>query len=383
MNKEQTVCWLDSSGEERCALWRSESGAPPPKQVLVADDRMNADTAFRLACEGTSLLWRGDFHNARQLLGAMARRVDRKPPKPGASPEQSFHLYRQAQSRRARILGMLLLPVEAGHVIPLRRAPDVRLACEQAYGQCHEPYVMSLRELQGVLGAGEWRKKGVRVPALGESITPHYGVFSPVRGEYVDLVAEAPLPPQGTAFDIGTGSGVLAAVLARRGVRRVVATDLDTRALVCARENINRLGLSSTVDIQQADLFPGGRASLIVCNPPWLPGRARTPLEHAVYDPGSRMLRGFLDGLSAHLEPGGEGWLIISDLAERLGLRSRTELTELFDQAGLTVMGRLDARPLHPRAHDPADPLHSSRKAEVTTLWRLAVSPGAADGTHR
>ncbi|MER5293714.1 class I SAM-dependent methyltransferase [Streptomyces pharetrae] len=372
------MCWPDGSGGERCALWRSESGAPPPKQVVVADDRMNADTAFRLACEGTSLLWRGDFHNARQLLGAMARRVGRRPPKPGASPEQSFHLYRQAQARRARILGMLLLPVEAGHVIPLRRAPDVRLACEQAYGQCDRPYVVSLRELQGVLGAGEWRRKGVHVPALGESITPHHGVFSPVRGEYVDLVAEAPLPSRGTAFDIGTGTGVLASVLARRGVRRVVATDLDARALACARENIDRLGLASTVDIRQADLFPDGRASLVVCNPPWLPGRARTPLEHAVYDPGSRMLRGFLDGLSAHLEPGGEGWLIISDLAERLGLRSRTELTELFAQAGLTVVGRLDARPRHPRAHDPADPLHSARKAEVTSLWRLAASPGTA-----
>ncbi|MBG0850464.1 class I SAM-dependent methyltransferase [Streptomyces spinoverrucosus] len=377
MNKEQTIRWPESSGEERRALWRSESGAPPPKRVLVADDRMNADTAFRLACEGTSLLWRGDFPNARQLLRAMARRVDRKPPKAGASPEQSFHLYRQAQSRRARILGMLLVPVEGAHVIPLRRAPDVRLACEQAYGQCHESYVVSLRELQGVLGAGEWRRKGVRVPALGESITPHYGVFSPVRGEYVDLVAEAPLPSQGTAFDIGTGTGVLAAVLARRGVRRVVATDFDARSLACARENIDRLGLTSTVDIQQADLFPAGRASLIVCNPPWLPGRARTPLEHAVYDPGSRMLRGFLDGLSVHLEPGGQGWLVISDLAERLGLRSRTELTELFAQAGLTVVGRLDARPLHPRAHDTADPLHSARKAEVTSLWRLTASPGA------
>ncbi|WP_343997403.1 class I SAM-dependent methyltransferase [Streptomyces thermocarboxydovorans] len=373
MSDDQSIHWLDGSGREHCARWRSESGGPPPKQVLVADDRMNADTAFRLACEGTSLLWRGDFHNARQLLSAMARRADRKPPRRGTSPQQSFHLYRQAQSRRARILGMLLLPVEAGHVIPLRRAPDVRLACEQAYGPCQEPYVVSLRELQGVLGAGEWRRKGVHVPALGASVVPHYGVFSPVRGEYVGLVAEAPLPSRDTAFDIGTGTGVLAAVLARRGVRQVVATDLDPRALACARQNIDRLGVSATVEIRQADPFPDGRASLIVCNPPWLPGRARTPLERAVYDPGSRMLHGFLDGLSAHLEPGGEGWLIISDLAERLGLRAPTELTDLFTRTGLTVAGRLDARPLHPRAHDTDDPLHDARKAEVTSLWRLTA----------
>lgn len=272
---------------------------------------------------------------------------------------------------------MLLLPFDAGHVIPLRRAPDVRLACEQAYGPSDESYVMSLRELQGVIGAGEWRKKGLHLPALAGSITPHYGVFSPVRGEYVELVAEAPLLPRGTAFDIGTGTGVLAAVMAQRGVQRVVATDQDPRALACARENVARLGLADIVDVQQADLFPAGRASLIVCNPPWLPGRARTSLEHAVYDPDSRMLRGFIDGLTAHLEPDGEGWLILSDLAEHLGLRSRSELLEQFDKAGLRVVDRLDVRPNHPRAHDPADPLHTARKAEVTSLWRLAAGPGS------
>ncbi|WP_236576248.1 methyltransferase [Streptomyces sp. HF10] len=377
MSTEQTIRWLESSGEERLARWRSAAGALSPARVVAADDRMNADTAFRLACEGTALLWHGDFHNARQLLDAMARRVDRKRPKPGTSAAQDFHLYRQAQSRRARILGMLLVPVAAGHVIPLRRAPDVRQACERAYGQSSEPYVVSLRELQGVMGAAEWHRKGVHVPALEESITPHYGVFSPVRGEYVDLVAEAPLPSRLEAFDIGTGTGVLAAVLARRGVQRVVATDFEARALACARENISRLGLSPVVDVRQADLFPAGRAPLIVCNPPWLPGRARTPLEHAVYDPGSRMLRGFVEGLPAHLAPGGEGWLIISDLAERLGLRAPEELPELFAEAGLRVVGRLETRPRHPRAHDRDDPLHAARSAEVTSLWRLAVDRDA------
>nr|WP_078870867.1 class I SAM-dependent methyltransferase [Streptomyces caatingaensis] len=369
--------WRDDSGEERRARWRSENGAPPPERVVVADDRMNADTAFRLACEGTSLLWNGDFHNARQLLAAMARRVDRKPPRPGATPTETFHRYRQAQSRRTRILGMLLVPFEPGHVVPLRRAPDVRAACEQAYGPATEPYVVSLRELQGVIGAGEWRRKGLYVPALGESITPHYGVFSPVRGEYVDLVAQAPLPPGDRAFDIGTGTGVLAAVLARRGVPRVVATDQDPRAIACARENLGRLGLSGAVTVEETDLFPEGRASLVVCNPPWLPGRPRTSLEYAVYDPGSRMLREFVGGLSRHLEPGGEGWLIISDLAERLGLRGRDELPELFEEAGLSVAGRLDTRPRHSRPQDRSDPLYAERAAEVTSLWRLTAGGDA------
>jgi prophage antirepressor-like protein len=92
-----------------------------------------------------------------------------------------------------------------------------------------------------------------------------------------------------------------------------------------------------------------------------------------VYDEGSRMLRGYLNGLAAHLAPGGEGWLILSDLAEHLGLRSRAELLDWVAQAGLTVLGRLDAKPRHSKASDTNDPLHSARAAEITSLWRLGA----------
>lgn len=374
-----TLHWTED-GAERSALWRSEAGLPPPKRVVIADDQTPADTAYRLASEGTALLWRGDFQNARQLLQAMARRVDRKPQRKErgaaqapASLTESFHKHRLAQSQRARTLGMLLLPFEAGHVVPLRRAPDVHEACEQVYGKSDTPYVASMRELLGLIGAYEWRRKGVAIPVLGERIHPWYGVFSPVRGEYIELVAKEPLPTTALAFDIGTGTGVLAALLAQRGVRRVVGTDQDPRALGCARENIDRLGLAKQVEIIEADLFPEGRAPLVVCNPPWVPARPSSPIEHAVFDPDSRMLRGFLGGLAAHLEPGGQGWLILSDFAEHLGLRSRDELLGWIDAAGLKVLGRSDIRPRHPKATDADDPLFAARKAEVTSLWRLAA----------
>lgn len=384
--ERQLVVWTED-GAERRGLWRSESGMRPPRHVRVADDRMPADAAFKLACEGTALLWRGDYHGARQLLAALGRRVDRKPPKPGADPRETFHLYRQAQSRRARVLGMLLVPLDStreGYAVPLRRAPDVSGACAEAYGppppgSAAEHSLVPLRELLGVIGAYEWRQRGVPVPALGgDRVHPAYGVFAPVRGEYVDLVAGAELPPGRLAFDIGTGTGVLAAVLARRGVEHVVATDRDERALACARENAERLGVSDRLTIVAADLFPPGdeRAALVVCNPPWLPAKPASPLEAAVYDPGSRMLRGFLDGLAGRLAPEGEGWLILSDLAEHLGLRTRSELLAWIDAAGLTVAGREDARPRHPRAADASDPLHAARSAEVTSLWRLRHAGG-------
>lgn len=338
---------------------------------------MTADAAYRLACEGTALLWRGDYQNARQLLQAMARRIERKPRKQSASPLDAFNAHRQAQAQRARTLGMLLIPLEADYSIALRRAPDVKDACREAYGPADAggatSAVVSLRELLGLIGAHEWRKKGVEIPALGARIHPYYGVFSPVRGEYVDLVARAPLPSRSLAFDIGTGTGVLAAVLAKRGVARVVATDTDARALACARENIERLGLSDRVEVIEADLFPPGRAPLIVCNPPWLPARPSSPIERAVYDADSGMLRGFLNGLAAHLEPGGQGWLILSDFAVHLGLRSGDALQAMIDAAGLKVIGRDDIRPIHPKAADSTDPLYHARKAEVTSLWRLGA----------
>lgn len=374
------VEWMEG-GEPRAARWRSEAGVPPPSRVQVVDDTLTADAAFRLASEGAALLWRSDYHNARQLLQAMARRADRKPRKAGAAPRsatEAFHLHRQAQGQRSRTLGRLLIQLEGDYGIALPRAPDLRPACLEAWGPADgQPCVASLRELLGLVGAHEWRKKGVEIPALGpppgNRIHPHYGVFSPVRGEYLELVAKAPLPARNLAFDIGTGTGVLAAILARRGVQRVIATDQDPRALACARENVQRLGLAGEVQVLQADLFPRGAAPLIVCNPPWLPARPSSPLEHAIYDEGSRMLRGFLAGLAAHLAPGGEGWLILSDLAEHLGLRSREELMALIAAGGLTVAGRGDVRPRHPKTTDEKDPLHAARGREVTSLWRLAA----------
>jgi SAM-dependent methyltransferase len=378
-----TVLTWQEGGQQRQARWRSEAGWPAPARVQLADDKMPADVAYRLACEGTALLWRGDFQNARQLLQALGRRLDRAPRKPVAAPAsttEAFHRHRQAQGRRTRVLGMVVIEVDGDYGISLRRAPDLRTACAEAWGPPDgQPCVVALRECLGLVGAHEWRKAGVEVPALGpppaNRIHAHYGVFSPVRGEYLDLIAKAPLPAGASlAWDIGTGTGVIAAVLARRGIARVVATDLNPRALACARDNVRRLDLQGQIDVVEADLFPPGMAPLIVCNPPWVPGKATSTLEHAVYDPDSRMLRGFLGGLRERLAPGGEGWLVLSDLAEHLGLRSRDELLALFNAGGLVVRERLDIRPRHPKASDPGDPLAAARSREWTSLWRLVAA---------
>ena len=391
------ITWDEGETTHSCR-WRSEKGSPAPKKLIIADDTLTADEAYTLACEGTGIIWRGDFQNAKQLLQALARRADKpskksirnksKARKPGegliplAKPmSEIFHLHRQAQSQRSRTLGMLLIQFEPDHTIPLRRSPDVTEACLAVYGEVNEPYVTSLRELLGFIGSLEWRKKGLAIEAIKElgdgRIHPHYGVFAPVRSEYLGILEKAPFPAAMTgnslAFDIGTGTGVLAAVLAKRGVQKIIATDQDDRAIECAEENFEGLGIKKQVKLLKTDLFPDGKAPLIVCNPPWVPARPSSPIEFAVYDPESQMLKGFIANLADHLSPGGEGWLILSDLAEHLGLRTRAELLALIESNGLKVLGRYDVRPTHAKALDTQDPLYRARAAEVTSLWRLGV----------
>ncbi|MBF6249714.1 methyltransferase [Nocardia farcinica] len=378
-----TISWTEH-GTRRTGRWHSENGTPPPARVVVADDRTSAAAALRLARSGTALLWRGDFHNAGNLLRAMGRRL---PAPAHATPDDlgaHFHAHRRARARRAALLGKVVVAVERDHSVRLRRAPDVRAACRHAYGHLagepgaatDTPTVVSLPELLGVVGAYQWHDRGIDIPALGARIHPAYGVFAPTRGEYIDLVARSPLPPgvdHPVVFDIGTGTGVLAAVLAQRGAADVRATDLNPRAVRCARSNLRRLGLDDRVHVTEADLWPAvpAHADLIVCNPPWLPGHPTSALELGVYDPGSAVLDRFLTGLADHLTPQGEGWLILSDLAERLGLRPPDELRARIAAAGLTVVGRAETVPRHPRSTDRADPFHAARSRERTVLWRL------------
>ena len=389
--EKQYLQWTENE-TSRQARWLSQSNYVPPARIVLVDDKTTADEAYRLACEGTSLLWRGDFHNARQLLQALGRRIDRtnerselRKIKKAANKSAAnksitakeipnlFHQQRQMQAQRSRILSRLLLELDAGYISKLRRAPDMSAACTAAFGELDESCVLSFRDLQGALGAAQWHEKGVPIEPLNLSVFPHYGVFAPTRHEYVQLLLDAPLPSAcDVAYDIGTGTGLLAIILAQRGVKQVIATDLNPRALACASDNFTRLELSS-VQLQQADLYPTDAplADLIVCNPPWLPAKPSSPLEYAVYDANSAMLRGLLQGAKQHLAEHGEVWLILSDLAEHLQLRTRDEFLGWLANAGLAVKYRLDTKAKHGRSQDNTDPLFAARSAEVTSLWCL------------
>lgn len=381
----QLVRWKER-GTVRTAHWHSESGFPPPRRVVVAGHLAPAQV-LEMLHDAHSILLRTDFTRAQRLVRAVDKEIQARQESRG-SDQSDYAAVRADRAERAAWLSRIVVELGKGYELQLRNAPDdVVAACEMAYGPFSEvvdgdsghTLCVSMNELIGVVSAYQWHLTGVFVQALGTKIYPRHGVFSPTRSEYVDLVADtltsATDIPSGTAWDIGTGTGVLAAVLGRdHRFAHVTATDLNPRAVACANDNIGRLGLVDRVDVVEADLFPdgSGRADLILFNPPWLPGKPSSQLETGIYDPGSTVLHRFIDEVGSRLNAGGEAWLIISDLAEILELRAEGDIETRVEAAGLRIVSIETTRPTHPRVEKGDGGIPEARRREVTKLFRLS-----------
>ena len=81
--KEALVSWQEAKTMQT-ATWQSVAGNPAPKKITPINDTLKADAAYKMACEGNALLWRGDFQNAKHLSQAISRRIDNRTTKPKA-----------------------------------------------------------------------------------------------------------------------------------------------------------------------------------------------------------------------------------------------------------------------------------------------------------
>lgn len=365
-----TIKWTEN-GLPKQANWGGDDRHPLPSQIKIIE-QISAEQALRHMHQNTALLWRGDFHQAKQLLAAIKKRVHFK-----AKTHDDFHKHRLQQAQHSRLFQRLLLEIQPYGYISNPRAPNVAEALADVFGQPNtKPILIPLHLLLGYIGAYEWHKTGVPIPVLNnQKIYVPYGVFSPIRGEYLTLVTQAPLPVKcKTAWDIGTGSGILAAILAQRGISHITATDNNTRAIACAQANIQRLGFNNQIRFQHTNLFPDGCADLIIFNPPWLPAKPTSDIETALYDPEHQTLITFLNHVRDHLNEHGEVWLIMSDIAEHLGLRSPQALQQWISAARLRLIRKSDILPQHRKAHQQHYPLAYARNRETTSLWQLAAS---------
>ncbi len=102
--------------------------------------------------------------------------------------------------------------------------------------------------------------------------------------------------------DVGSGSGVIAVVLARELPRaHIVAIDISAEALAVARENAQRHGVAPRVHLLQGDLLEGvrGPVDVVVANLPYVRPEEMVDLQPEVRDfepPGA--LAGGYDGVA-------------------------------------------------------------------------------------
>ena len=103
------------------------------------------------------------------------------------------------------------------------------------------------------------------------------------------------------AADVGTGSGCLAILLARRFPRaQVAAIDVSAAALAVARINVKQHDFADRVTLYRSDVFdavPPGRYDVIVCNPPYEPSALMKTLSPEFRQEPRLALDGGKDGL--------------------------------------------------------------------------------------
>ncbi|MFC7625464.1 class I SAM-dependent methyltransferase [Microlunatus sp. GCM10028923] len=198
-------------------------------------------------------------------------------------------------------------------------------------------------EVRGSLGLGKARalvaagpRDGAAEPephratVTGLEVVAYGGVFAGAAldpGTRLLLDQADRFPAAETAIDLGCGTGLIAATLARRFPNATVtAIDSSHEAVRSARATAAANGLAERIDVRRGDglaEIPDQSAELIVCNPPFHRGTAKdSSTALAMIKDAARVLR-----------PGGELWLVYNThLPYRSTLRTMIGPTDLIAQ---------------------------------------------------
>ncbi len=123
-------------------------------------------------------------------------------------------------------------------------------------------------------------------------------------------------------LDLGTGSGILAVLVANKA-SRVVAVDLNPYAVRCAKENAKLNGVNNRIDFVQCNLFAPFRVGVgfdvVLFNAPYLPSESGEEASWigrswAGGADGRQVVDCFITQVPAYLKPAGRVLLMQSTL---------------------------------------------------------------------
>jgi tRNA1Val (adenine37-N6)-methyltransferase len=149
-----------------------------------------------------------------------------------------------------------------------------------------------------------------------------------------------------TILDIGTGTGIIALMLAQKSPARIDAIDIDSNAFIQATENVNQCNWKDRIDVHHISLQQFTKESdhkydLIVSNPPYFidsskaSEESRTNARHTDQLP----FKDLLDGVLKLLNPNGKFYVILPTKEAEL-FREEAEKNKLF----LTKLTRIITR---------------------------------------
>jgi len=255
---------------------------PKPLRGLRAvdiDQSTLVDAALARLEKGEWLRVRDAYATGTRLLAALRRRY------PAAGPRATHRERPQADAAYRAVAGRVVVPVR-GKGLGLAKAPPVGFL-PLLYGT-KGGFDLPLLDVQALNGAYQTYKEGVAMPVLGGRIHPFYATYVPRRMEHLVLFTTWLSGYSGLrerAVDVGTGTGILALLLAKAGFAQVTATDVNPNAVISVHHELERRSPRPAVVPVLGDLLDPvpERVDLIVFNPPWMQGDATTFVDRAMY----------------------------------------------------------------------------------------------------
>jgi hypothetical protein len=310
----------------------------------------------------------------------------------------------QAGSEPDDLLECLIFALLLGRPSPLPRAltePLTALGLGEASDGVFTASV-ELYPLRGLFFISD-RTRGEALPA-GED-----RVFSAISPQTEDFLAALPATPCPALVELCAGAGAAAVIAAARYAVQAFAFDLSARSTLFAEFNARLNGVVNFTAARGDMYQPAGRRTFdrIVAHPPYVPVLRTTELLRDGGEEGETLTRRVVQGLPAHLHPGGRLYclaLVARRAGERVAERVRGWLGAAGSEFDVAVIARGEVDPArfvfdnwHPRHGEPGDmsrwqALFRERRIEAfvystIVIERLATphpvrTIGATSGKH-
>lgn len=348
--------------------------------IARIDCKSDWNHSARALVDGERLLVTDLYSTGLNTLAALRKRLA------VAGDDDSFTQARDSRSAFRAASNNLLAPI-AAHRLDLGKAPDIGWFPE-LYPDVLD-FLLPFPQVQGLNSSWQWFQRGIDIPVLSQRLHPFYGTYFPTRFAHLQLLQDwlqTWAGPRNLAWDVGTGCGVMALMLAQAGFDRILATDSNANAVESLRRELVRQDGPGRIEVAEADLLdlpvdeqvdaPVDEScdiELILFNPPWLRGDPVGPIDRAIYYEAGLFER-FFEQAAARIAPQGRVVLLFSNLQEAADAAVLHPVEAELRDGGRFVLAHKASRQAQASAPGPKRRKRNPA-TETVELWELKPTP--------